>query len=238
METDEKKDTILVIEDDLDIRMLISMTLKRQGFDVVAVETGEEGLIKAAEIQPLVITLDLMLPGISGLEVCERLRANPETEDLYVIMVTALGDDDNKLTGFTVGADDYMVKPFQSEELVLRIKAAAKRMKRILKPKDSQEVFDFEGLRLDATQHRVWIDDEEIKMTITEYKLLTHLLRKQDQLCSRGELLQEVWELPPNLNTRTVDTHIKRLRQKMSHLAPFIQTVRGAGYRFSRSQNS
>ena len=161
----------------------------------------KKACLKAAEIQPLVITLDLMLPGISGLEVCEQLRSNPETEDLYVIMVTALGDDDNKLTGFTVGADDYMVKPFQSEELVLRIKAAAKRMKRILKPKDSQEIFDFEGLRLDATQHRVWIDDEEIKMTITEYKLLTHLLRKQDQLCSRGELLQEVWELPPNLNT-------------------------------------
>lgn len=233
----EKKDTILVIEDDLDIRMLIQMTLKRQGFDVVAVETGEEGLEKAAEIQPLVITLDLMLPGISGIQVCERLRANPETEDLYVIMVTALGDDDNKLTGFTVGADDYMVKPFQADELVLRIKAAAKRMKRILKPKDTHEVFDFEGLRLDATQHRVWIDDEEIKMTITEYKLLTHLLRKQDQLCSRGELLEEVWELPPNLNTRTVDTHIKRLRQKMNHLAPFIQTVRGAGYRFSRKQD-
>ena len=238
MDRTEKKDTILVIEDDLDIRMLIAMTLKRQGFDVVAVETGEEGLAKAAEIQPLVITLDLMLPGISGLEVCEQLRANPETEDLYVIMVTALGDDDNKITGFTVGADDYMVKPFQPDELVLRIQAAVKRMKRILTPKESVEVFDFQGLRLDATQHRVWIDDEEIKMTITEYKLLTHLLRKQDQLCSRGELLQEVWELPPNLNTRTVDTHIKRLRQKMIHLAPFIQTVRGAGYRFSREEGT
>ncbi len=232
----ELKGTVLVIEDDLDIRMLISMTLKRHGFTVVAVETGEEGLAKAQEIQPLVITLDLMLPGIGGMEVCEQLRANSETEDLYVIMVTALGDDENKITGFKAGADDYMVKPFQPDELVLRVQAAAKRMKRLLKRTDAPEVFEFAGLKLDATQHRVWIDDDEIKMTITEYKLLTHLLRKQDQLCSRGELLEKVWELPPNLNTRTVDTHIKRLRQKMSHLAPFIQTVRGAGYRFSQHQ--
>ena len=230
--------TILVIEDDFDIRTLISMTLKRQGFTVVAVETGEEGLEKALEIQPLVITLDLMLPGIDGLEVCQQLRANAATEDLYVLMVTALGDQDDKITGFQVGADDYLVKPFQPEELVLRVSAAARRMKRILSTVEQADVFSIQGLRLDANQHRVWIDDDEIKMTITEYKLLTHLLRKQDQLCSRGELLQEVWELPPNLNTRTVDTHIKRLRQKMQHLAPFIQTVRGAGYRFSQSEAS
>lgn len=230
--------TILVIEDDFDIRTLISMTLKRQGFTVVAVETGEEGLVKALELQPLVITLDLMLPGINGLEVCQQLRANEATEDLYVLMVTALGDQDDKITGFQVGADDYLVKPFQPEELVLRVSAAARRMKRILSTVEPTDVFSIQGLRLDANQHRVWIDDDEIKMTITEYKLLTHLLRKQDQLCSRGELLQEVWELPPNLNTRTVDTHIKRLRQKMQHLAPFIQTVRGAGYRFSQSEVS
>lgn len=230
--------TILVIEDDFDIRTLISMTLKRQGFTVVAVETGEEGLEKALELQPLVITLDLMLPGINGLEVCQQLRANAATEDLYVLMVTALGDQDDKITGFQVGADDYLVKPFQPEELVLRVSAAARRMKRILSTVEPTDVFSIQGLRLDANQHRVWIDDDEIKMTITEYKLLTHLLRKQDQLCSRGELLQEVWELPPNLNTRTVDTHIKRLRQKMQHLAPFIQTVRGAGYRFSQSEVS
>lgn len=230
--------TILVIEDDFDIRTLISMTLKRQGFTVVAVETGEEGLEKALELQPLVITLDLMLPGINGLEVCQQLRANAATEDLYVLMVTALGDQDDKITGFQVGADDYLVKPFQPEELVLRVSAAVRRMKRILSTVEPTDVFSIQGLRLDANQHRVWIDDDEIKMTITEYKLLTHLLRKQDQLCSRGELLQEVWELPPNLNTRTVDTHIKRLRQKMQHLAPFIQTVRGAGYRFSQSEVS
>jgi len=238
MEANESADVILVIEDDFDIRTLISMTLKRSGFQVVAVETGEEGLKQAKILQPLVITLDLMLPGIGGLEVCETLRSDPETEDLYVIMVSALGDDDDKVTGFKMGADDYMVKPFQPDELVLRVKAAARRMKRLLQSTATKEVFEFAGLRLDSTQHRVWIDDEEIKMTITEYKLLTHLLRKQDQLCSRGELLKEVWELPPNLNTRTVDTHIKRLRQKMKHLAPFIQTVRGAGYRFSQSQET
>ncbi len=237
MDEIESQGSVLVIEDDADIRALITMTLKRKGFDVTAVETGEEGLVQAEVLQPLVITLDLMLPGINGLEVCEKLRSNTNTEDLYVLMVTALGDDDDKITGFRMGADDYLVKPFQPEELVLRVSAAARRMRRLQKnTQDQKEIFDIDGLRLDANQHRVWIDEQEIKMTITEYKLLTHLLKKQDQLCSRGELLQEVWELPPNLNTRTVDTHVKRLRQKMQHLAPFIQTVRGAGYRFSQSE--
>ena len=134
--------TILVIEDDFDIRTLISMTLKRQGFTVVAVETGEEGLEKALELQPLVITLDLMLPGINGLQVCQQLRANEATEDLYVLMVTALGDQDDKITGFQVGADDYLVKPFQPEELVLRVSAAARRMKRILSTVENTDVFD------------------------------------------------------------------------------------------------
>lgn len=239
-ETEQHKGTILVVEDDFDIRTLISMTLKRNGFQVVAVESGEEGLERAKTLQPLVMTLDLMLPGMNGLEVCTHLRANPETEDVYVIMVTALGDDEDKITGLKTGADDYMVKPFQPDELVLRVESAARRMKRFRKEEaeEDKDIFALSGLRLDANQHRVWIEDEEIKMTITEYKLLTHLLRKQDQLCSRGELLEKVWELPPNLNTRTVDTHIKRLRQKMKHLAPFIQTVRGAGYRFSQSEET
>ena len=227
--------TILVIEDDLDIRTLISFKLKREGYQVLTAETGEIGLQMAQEHRPSLITLDLMLPGINGLEVCEQLRANTDTEDIYVIMVTALGDHDDKITGLKMGADDYMVKPFQPDELILRVQAALRRMSKPMPAEKPADVFDVAGLRLDATQHRVWIDNEEIKMTITEYKLLVHLLRKQDQLCSRSELLEEVWELPPNLNTRTVDTHIKRLRQKMGSLAPFIQTVRGAGYRFSQS---
>lgn len=237
-----EKGLVLVVEDDFDIRNLIRMNLKRKGFEVVAVETGEEAIEKAKELFPLVITLDLMLPGINGLEVCRQLRNDPKTEDLYVIMVTALGEAEDRITGFKLGADDYIPKPFQIEELVLRVEAAAKRMgrQRFSEEKSSK---DFKGsiviekgqLKIDQAQHRVWIDDVEINMTITEYKLLLHLVNKQGDLCSRGELLEKVWELPPNLNTRTVDTHIKRLRQKLEHLSDYIETVRGAGYRFAIS---
>lgn len=231
-----EKGLVLVVEDDFDIRNLIRINLKRKGFEVVAVETGEEGLEKAKELSPLVTTLDLMLPGINGLEVCRRLRNDEETADLYVIMVTALGEAEDRITGFKLGADDYIPKPFQIEELVLRVEAAARRMERQRSANVKEAIVIEKGqLKIDQAQHRVWIDEEEVNMTITEYKLLLHLVNKQGDLCSRGELLEKVWELPPNLNTRTVDTHIKRLRQKLEHLSDYIETVRGAGYRFAIS---
>lgn len=222
---------VLVIEDEMDIRNLIAINLRKKGFAVITAETGEEGLLLAKQQNPLVITLDLMLPGIDGLEVCKQLRASPETAGLYVIMVTALGEVDDRITGLQVGADDYVPKPFRVEELVLRVMAAAKRMKNTTTISDDAPILKGR-LKIDNSQHRVWIDEEEINMTITEYKLLLHLLKKENNLCSRGELLQEVWELPPNLNTRTVDTHVKRLRQKLGVICDYIETVRGAGYRF------
>ena len=231
-----EKGLVLVVEDDFDIRNLIRLNLKRKGFEVVAVETGEEGLAKARELSPLVITLDLMLPGINGLQVCQQLRNDEETADLYIIMVTALGEADDRITGFKIGADDYISKPFQIEELVLRVEAASKRMKRFRATEVKESTLIERGhLKIDQAQHRVWINEVEINMTITEYKLLLYLVNKQGDLCSRGELLEKVWELPPNLNTRTVDTHIKRLRQKLENLSDYIETVRGAGYRFAVS---
>jgi two-component system phosphate regulon response regulator PhoB len=223
---------VLVIEDEMDIRNLIAINLRKKGFAVITAETGEEGLLLAKQQNPLVTTLDLMLPGINGLEVCKRIRENPDTSGLYVIMVTALGEVDDRIAGLQVGADDYVPKPFRVEELVLRVQAAAKRMRRGQSPSIDDGPIEKGRLRVDNSQHRIWIDDEEINMTITEYKLLYHLLQKENNLCSRGELLQEVWELPPNLNTRTVDTHVKRLRQKMGPICDYIETVRGAGYRF------
>ena len=183
------KGLVLVVEDDLDIRNLIRLNLKRKGFDVVAVETGEEGLEQAKELKPTVITLDLMLPGINGLEVCERLRADPDTEDLYIIMVTALGESEDRIAGLTVGADDYIPKPFDIEEVVLRVQAAARRMQRDQKKEDRSGILVQGELKIDEAQHRVWIGDDEVNMTITEYKLLLHLVNKKGDLCSRGELL-------------------------------------------------
>ena len=225
---------VLIIEDEPDIRNMLLHLIKSTGYRVLAAESGEEGLSLAEEHQPTLITLDRMLPGIDGIEVCHRLRNNEKTADIYVIMVTALGESDDRVDGLEVGADDYVPKPFDNRELLLRIKAAVRRTTRSQQQSETNSSEKSYGLlRIDNDKHRIWIDGEEVNMTITEYKLLMFLLTNIDKLCSRGSLLEEVWELPPTLNTRTVDTHIKRLRQKMGKAADYIQTVRGAGYRFS-----
>lgn len=228
----DSKPVVLVVEDEADIRNLIAINLRTRGFEVLTAENGVIGLEQLRQHKPLVITLDLMMPGMNGIEVCQALRADPEISDTYVLMVTALGETEDRLVGFEAGADDYVPKPFNVDELVLRVQAAFRRVGKAATPTKSGEM-TMGILRIDDSKHRIWINDEEIAMTITEYKLLFHLASKAGNLCSRGELLQEVWELPPNLNTRTVDTHIKRLRQKLGPAADYIETVRGAGYRFT-----
>ena len=229
------KPLILIVEDEPDIRNMLVLLLKSAGYETITAESGEEGLEKAREHKPVLMTLDRMLPGIDGIEVCTQLRADPSIADTYVIMVTALGEADDRIDGLEVGADDYLPKPFENREILLRIQSAVRRISKsnpqVITENNSEETFGI--LRVDNAKHRIWIDEEEVNMTITEYKLLMHLLTNIDNLCSRGDLLQKVWELPPTLNTRTVDTHIKRLRQKMGKAANYIQTVRGAGYRFS-----
>ena len=230
------KATVLVIEDEADIRNLIAINLRANGFEVLTAENGAVGLELLKQHTPKVITLDLMMPNMNGIEVCHAIRSDESIAKTYVLMVTALGETEDRLAGFEAGADDYVPKPFNVDELVLRVKAAFRRINAasVSTSSESSEM-EMGILRIDDSKHRIWINDEEISMTITEYKLLFHLASKAGNLCSRGELLQEVWELPPNLNTRTVDTHIKRLRQKLGAAADYIETVRGAGYRFSES---
>ena len=230
------KSTVLVIEDEADIRNLIAINLRANGFEVLTAENGAVGLELLKQHTPKVITLDLMMPNMNGIEVCHAIRSDESIAKTYVLMVTALGETEDRLAGFEAGADDYVPKPFNVDELVLRVKAAFRRINAasVSTSSESSEM-EMGILRIDDSKHRIWINDEEISMTITEYKLLFHLASKAGNLCSRGELLQEVWELPPNLNTRTVDTHIKRLRQKLGAAADYIETVRGAGYRFSES---
>jgi len=223
---------VLVVEDEPDIRNMLVLLIKSAGFETIAASTGEEGLELARKHKPVLMTLDRMLPGIDGIEVCRRLRADESIANTYVIMVTALGEADDRIDGLEVGADDYLPKPFENREILLRIQAAVRRLSNS-KPQGAGSEEDHGLLRVDNAKHRIWIDGDEVNMTITEYKLLMYLLVNIDKLCSRGDLLQEVWELPPTLNTRTVDTHIKRLRQKMGKAANYIQTVRGAGYRLS-----
>ena len=225
---------ILVIEDEDDIRNLVVMNLKRAGFDVLSARNGSDGLSLLRAHRPPVLLLDLMLPDMSGEEICAMLRADADTKGTYVIMVTARTEEQDRIAGFEVGADDYVPKPFSVKELVLRVKAAARRTQAQAAPVESApEEIEVDGLRIDNRAHRIWIQGEEVELTSTEYKLLIFLATSEGKMCSRGELLEEVWELPPTLNTRTVDTHVKRLRQKLGPVAHLVQTVRGAGYRFS-----
>jgi len=225
---------ILVIEDEDDIRNLMVMNLKRAGFEVMSAGNGFDGLSLLKAHRPPVLLLDLMLPDMSGEEICARLRSDAEIKDTYVIMVTARTEEQDRIAGFEVGADDYVPKPFSVKELVLRVQAAARRTGTSEKAAPV-EIADLtvSNLRIDNRAHRVWVDDEEVELTSTEYKLLIYLATSEGKMCSRGELLEQVWELPPTLNTRTVDTHVKRLRQKMGSATGLVQTVRGAGYRFS-----
>ena len=225
---------ILVIEDEDDIRNLVVMNLKRAGFDVLSAGNGSDGLSLLRAHRPPVLLLDLMLPDMSGEDICATLRRDPEIKGTYVIMVTARTEEQDRIAGFEVGADDYVPKPFSVKELVLRVKAAARRTQSTAPDlPGSPEELQFDNLTIDNRAHRVWIVGEEVELTSTEYKLLMYLATSDGKMCSRGELLEEVWELPPTLNTRTVDTHVKRLRQKLGAAAPLVQTVRGAGYRFT-----
>jgi len=228
---------ILVIEDEDDIRNLMVMNLKRAGFEVMSAGNGFDGLSLLKAHRPPVLLLDLMLPDMSGEEICARLRSDAEIKDTYVIMVTARTEEQDRIAGFEVGADDYVPKPFSVKELVLRVQAAARRTGSTAAA-EPEEISDLTvgNLRIDNRAHRVWVDDEEVELTSTEYKLLIYLATSEGKMCSRGELLEQVWELPPTLNTRTVDTHVKRLRQKMGSATGLVQTVRGAGYRFSSEE--
>ena len=228
---------ILVIEDEDDIRNLVVMNLKRAGFDVMSAGNGSDGLSLLRAHRPPVLLLDLMLPDMSGEEICATLRSDPDTKGTYVIMVTARTEEQDRIAGFEVGADDYVPKPFSVKELVLRVKAAARRTQNtVVEVPGAPEEMKFDNLTIDNRAHRVWIEDDEVELTSTEYKLLIYLATSEGKMCSRGELLEQVWELPPTLNTRTVDTHVKRLRQKLGAASGLVQTVRGAGYRFTSEE--
>ncbi len=221
---------VLVVEDEDDIRNLVVMNLRRAGFDVLDAPDGATALALARAHRPPVVLLDLMLPDRSGTDICRALRSSPDTAHAYVIMLTARGEEDDRVGGFEVGADDYVTKPFSVRELVLRVKAAARRAQ--APPAPAGPTRDLGIVRIDPEAHRAWVGDEEMDLTATEYKLLLHLCDRVGRLCERGELLHDVWELPPTLNTRTVDTHVKRLRQKLGEAAHYVETVRGSGYRF------
>src|SRR3954465_1536673 len=222
---------VLIVEDERDLQRLLSYNFKQAGFDVVSAYNGETALRAVREERFDLVILDLMLPDLAGTEICRRLKSAKETSAIPVIMLTAKGSESDRVVGFELGADDYVVKPFSVRELALRIAA-------ILRPHqggttESTARVDFGKLRIDRDAHRVWVEGDEAPLTALEFRLLCLLFDRRDRVQSRAALLDDVWGVSSDLETRTVDTHVKRLREKLGAAGAYIETVRGVGYRFS-----
>jgi two-component system phosphate regulon response regulator PhoB len=221
---------ILVVDDERDLLATLEYNLQREGFDTRAAATGKEAIQLAGEDpRPDLAILDLMLPDISGTEVCRQLRTDERTRDLPIVMLTAKGEEIDRIVGFEVGADDYVVKPFSVRELILRVRAVLRRRER---NSEAAVPTSFGRLRVDEEAHRVWVDQQEVTLTALEFKLLTTLLSRRGRVQSRDRLLNDVWGIDADITTRTVDTHVKRLRTKLGAAADYVETLRGVGYRF------
>jgi two-component system phosphate regulon response regulator PhoB len=228
---------ILVVEDEGDIRQILAYNLGQAGHEVFTADRGTVALELAQKERPELVLLDLMLPDISGLEVCRQLKSDPALREVPVMMLTARSEEIDRVVGFELGADDYVVKPFSVRELILRVQAVLRRSL-VGAPGARSEPEDellFGRLRVDRSAHRTWVDGEEITLTPLEMKLLWTLYQRRGRVQTRGTLLDEVWEASPENNTRTVDTHIKRLREKLGLAGAYVETVRGIGYRFAAS---
>ena len=225
---------ILVIEDEPDIRRNLEYNLGREGFKASSVGSLDEANEKLKSKKFYLILLDLMLPDGSGLDLCKKIKSNSETEATPIIILTAKDDEVDKVVGFELGADDYVTKPFSVRELILRVKAILKRSD--TKTKEVVEVErQFGDLKIDVDSHEVHVDSQLIELTALEFRLLKELVDKRGRVQSRDQLLSEVWGYNAEVTTRTVDTHIKRLREKLGSMGKYVQTIRGVGYKFSRT---
>ncbi|MCC5858354.1 MAG: phosphate regulon transcriptional regulator PhoB [Ectothiorhodospiraceae bacterium] len=222
---------ILIIEDEAAIREMVEMSLTAAGFQVFQAESGEEGFSLLNEHVPDLILLDWMLPGMSGIDFARRIKKDPLCSDIPVIMLTARGEEEDKVRGLDSGADDFVTKPFSPRELISRIKAVLRRAA----PMSSEEVVEVDGLRLDPLSHRVTANDRNLDMGPTEFRLLHFFMTHQERVFTRGQLLDNVWGTNVYVEERTVDVHIRRLRKAIADSGHdrLVQTVRGAGYRFS-----
>ena len=227
---------LLVIEDEPDLLQVLEYNLTQAGHSVTCAARGALGLELARKDPPELILLDLMLPDVSGTDVCRMLKERPETKAIPVVMVTARGEEIDRVVGFELGADDYVVKPFSIRELLLRVQAILRRNKREPEPETS-DIVEFGILRIDRGAHRVWVDTQEIELTALEFRLLLTLYERKNRVQTRSALLDEVWGIQADITTRTVDTHVKRLREKLEAARDYIETVRGVGYRFVASPN-
>ena len=223
---------ILIVEDDPDIRELLRFNLEKAGYTLFLAEDGEKALALARKHSPDIILLDLMLPGVDGLEVCRTLKKDPELQRIPIIMVTAKGEEMDRVVGLELGADDYVVKPFSLREVVLRIRKILDRREKQAAP----AILKADPLVLDLDAHTARLDDQLLELTATEFRLLTYLLRHRGRVQTREMLLDRVWGYSFEGYARTIDTHIRRVRKKMGEAQNLIETVRGVGYRFQAQE--
>jgi len=221
--------SILIIEDEKDIIDLIAYHLKQSGFSVLSALDGPSGLELAIKNRPSLVILDLMLPGMDGKDICRSLKSNSLTQSIPILMLTAKTEEMDRVIGFELGADDYMTKPFSPRELVLRVKAILRRKEG---PQEGEKVIRIGDLLIDIDRHHVSIKNKPIQLTSTEFKLLLELASKRGRVQTRVNLLDRVWGYTYEGYARTVDTHIRRLREKLGPLGDYIETLRGVGYRF------
>ncbi|MEG3641415.1 response regulator transcription factor [Magnetococcus sp. PR-3] len=224
---------ILIVEDETDLLRTLEYNFNQSGFDTMTTTNGREAVrLVSQKPGPDLIVLDVMLPGISGFDVCKTLRSREGTRKIPIIMLTARGESEDQEMGFDMGADDYVTKPFSMRELLLRVKAILRRAHVVSAPDLPVEDLCFGPLKVDQTAHQVWVTGQEIQLTFMEFKLLVAFLENRGRLLTRDFLLDEVWGLSAAVQTRTIDTHVKRLRQKLGVAGQYIETLRGAGYRF------
>ena len=221
--------SILIVEDEKDILDLIEYHLKQSGFSVIKAMDGASGLEKAKHERPSLIILDLMLPEMDGKDVCRALKSNPFTQHIPILILTAKTEEIDRVIGFELGADDYVTKPFSPKELVLRVKAILRR-KEI--SNEEEKTIQIDDLLIDLDRHQVFIQKKPLQLTSTEFKLLVELASNRGRVRSRERLLDKVWGYTYEGYARTVDTHIRRLREKLGPLGDHIETLRGVGYRF------
>lgn len=234
--TPSQKERVLVVEDETDLSRTLAYALRAGGYETEVADCGELALATVQSFAPDLILLDLMLPDMSGMDICRAVRNRVDADQPAIIMVTARGQEIDRVVGFEVGADDYVVKPFSVRELMLRIEARLKARKaaraKDVEPSDALQ-FVLHNLRVDANAYRVFVNEAEVHLSALEMKVLVELFRSQGRMLTRRQLLTKVWGYHPDVTSRTVDTHMKRLRDKLGDAAPLLQTVRGVGFRLA-----
>ena len=226
---------ILVIEDEKDIRDVLEYNLRQAGHEVELAANAKQGLERARAKKPDLVLLDLMLPDQPGTDVCKALKSDPRTRSAHVLMLTAKGEEIDRVLGFELGADDYVVKPFSVRELVLRVAALLRRATPDAGDTSPKSEIVFGALKVDREAHRAWVGEREVELTALEFNLLVMLHERKNRVQTREALLKDVWGIEADITTRTIDTHVKRLREKLGAVGEYIQTVRGVGYRFAES---